>query len=256
LAKSTISLFTVNKNIIVVFVSLWMLVSVTEMYGTETRLNRLIEPLRPYVEEVIGQLDGIPVERKQILDQIGRDIAGRLQSETGSAWLIYICTHNSRRSHMAQLWAQTAACYYELDQVNTFSGGTKATACNIRTVSALRRAGFSIVTAEDGDNPVFLIQFSDERPPMKAYSKIYNQGDNPKDDFIALMCCSEADMSCPIVDGASSRYAIHYVDPKERDDTDEEVLAYDSRCREIAREMFYLMSQVSKRMILANSFVF
>lgn len=59
--------------------------------------------------------------------------------------------------------------------------------------------------------------------------------------------CSEADMSCPIVDGATSRYAIHYVDPKEDDDTDEEVFAYDSRCREIAREMFYLMSQVSRR---------
>ena len=236
-----------GRTIRMFFVSFWMLMSATGLQGKEPDLSRLIEPLRPYVAEVISQLDGISMERRQILDQIGKDIAGRIQSEKGSAWLIYICTHNSRRSHMAQLWAQTAACYYELDQVNTFSGGAEATACNIRTVSALRRAGFSIVTAEDGENPVFLIQYSDELPPMKAYSKIYNQGHNPKDDFIALMCCSEADMSCPIVDGASSRYAIHYVDPKECDDTDEEVEAYDSRCREIAREMFYLMSQVSRR---------
>jgi protein-tyrosine-phosphatase len=231
----------------VFFALIGMLLTALSLQGNDPDTKRLIEPLRPYVAEVISQLEGIPSDRREILDQIGGDIADRLQSEKGSAWLIYICTHNSRRSHMAQLWAQTAACYYKLDQVNTFSGGTQATACNIRTVSALRRAGFSIVTAEDGENPVFLIQYSDELPPMKAYSKIYNQGQNPKDDFIALMCCSEADMSCPIVEGASSRYAIHYVDPKEDDDTDEEVFAYDSRCREIAREMFYLMSQVSRR---------
>jgi len=82
---------------------------------------------------------------------------------------------------------------------------------------------------------------------MKAFSKIYNQGGNPTEEFIALMCCSQADMQCPVIDGASSRYPIHYVDPKECDDTDEETEAYDSRCREIAQEMFYLMSRVSGR---------
>lgn len=235
-------------NIILIsFLSLWIHAPVAELKGTDPGLERLIEPLRPYVEEVINQLEEVPRERKQILDQIAGDVAARLTSEKGEAWLIYICTHNSRRSHMAQLWAQTAACYYGLDQVNTYSGGTESTVCNIRTVSALRRAGFSIATAEAGDNPLYLFQFSDEWLPMKAYSKIYNQGQNPKDDFIALMCCSQADMSCPIVDGATSRYAIHYVDPKSCDDTDEEVMAYDSRCREIAREMFYLMSQVANR---------
>jgi len=215
--------------------------------GSEPGPERLIEPLRPYVSEVVDHLNDITLERKEILDLIAADVSKRIHSDKGEAWLIYICTHNSRRSHMAQLWARTAACYYGLNQVNTFSGGTEATACNIRTVAALRRAGFSVVASETGENPVYLIQFSDERPPMKAYSKIYNQGSNPKDDFVALMCCSQADMSCPIVDGATSRYAIHYVDPKECDDTDEEVMAYNSRCREIAREMFYLMSRVSAR---------
>ena len=230
---------------LIICLSLW--ICSLSLNGQENRLDLLIEPLRPYVGEVLTQLEEVPENRKIILNQIAGDIAERLQSEQGGAWLIYICTHNSRRSHMAQLWAQTAACFYGLDQVNTFSGGTQATACNIRTVAALRRVGFSVVEAESGDNPLYLIQFSDECPPMKAYSKIYNQDNNPKDDFIALMCCSEADMSCPIVDGASSRYAIHYVDPKENDDTDEELFAYDSRCREIAREMFYLMSEVSLR---------
>jgi len=241
------------KVLVKVFVLLSILLSTTRMKGKDPRLDRLIEPLQQYVEEVLKQMNDVPAERKEILDQIAEDIAERLHSEKGGAWLIYICTHNSRRSHMAQLWAQTAASFYGLNQVNTFSGGTEETAFNIRTVAALRRVGFSIVAAETGDNPVYLIQFSDERPPLKAYSKIYNQGHNPKDDFIALMCCSKADMSCPIVDGATSRYAIHYVDPRTSDDSREEVLAYDSRCREIAREMFYLMSRVSDSIVPEDS---
>ncbi len=240
------------KSIMKLIIHLTLFLSATTMNAEDPQLDVLIEPLHLYVKEVVSQMEEVPKERKEILNQIAQDVAKRLQSDKGAAWLIYICTHNSRRSHMAQLWAQTAACFYGLDQVTTFSGGTEKTSCNIRTVEVLRRVGFSIVISETGNNPVYLIQYSDEHPPMKAYSKIYNQGNNPKDDFIALMCCSEADMRCPIVDGASSRYAIHYVDPKESDDTEEEVFAYDSRCREIAREMFYLMSMV-KYGIKANA---
>ncbi len=206
-------------------------------------MDILIEPLRKYAGEVISEMPGIRLERKTILDQIAEDINNQLD-EKETVQLIYICTHNSRRSHMAQLWAQTAACYYGVDKITTFSGGIEATECNIRTVAALRRAGFSVVSSMEEENPVYLIQYSDDRPPMRAFSKIYNQDGNPTDEFIALMCCSQADLQCPVIDGASSRYPIHYVDPKECDDTDEETGAYDSRCREIAREMFYLMSRV------------
>ncbi len=210
----------------------------------DKRLITVIEPLRPYVEQVLSDLSEIPDDRKAVLEQIANDVSEQIKSNN-QAQLTYICTHNSRRSHMAQLWAQTAACYYGIDHVTTFSGGTEATACNIRTVEALRRVGFSVTTnLEEKENPVFLIKYSHHRPPMKAFSKLYNEGGNPTDNFIALMCCSTADMACPVVDGARSRYAIHYVDPKESDDTSEETAAYDARCHEIALEMFYLMSRV------------
>lgn len=162
--------------------------------------------------------------------------------------LTFICTHNSRRSHMSQIWAQTAASYYGLDHVNAFSGGTEATACNCRTVAAMRRAGFSIVKTTEGGNPVYLVQFSDDHPPVRAYSKLYNADGNPKQGFIALMTCSQADKKCPVVEGAVARYAIHYVDPKLCDDTPDEPVAYNERCQEIAREMFYIMSRVRQRM--------
>ena len=68
----------------------------------------LIEPLHPYVDQVLSELYEVPADRKLVLNQIAEDISIQLQ-EKKEAQLIYICTHNSRRSHMAQLWAQTAA---------------------------------------------------------------------------------------------------------------------------------------------------
>jgi arsenate reductase len=194
-------------------------------------------------DEVIGELDSISAERKVVLDEIAATAATRL-ADGLDANLTFICTHNSRRSHMSQIWAQTAARYYGLDGVHTYSGGTEATACNCRTITAMRRAGFAIEDATTGDNPVYVVHYAEDRPPIRAYSKLYNADGNPKDGFIALMTCSVADQSCPVVKGAVARYAIHYVDPRLCDDTPTETAAYNDRCREIAREMFYIMSQV------------
>lgn len=208
---------------------------------------RLLPALRPYVNEVAAELDTISRERKAVLAEIAATVAAQLERGV-DAKLTFICTHNSRRSHMSQIWLQTAAVYYGLDRVHAYSGGTQATACNCRTVTAMRRAGFAITDATTGDNPIYLVQYADNRPPVRAYSKLYNTDGNPKRDFIALMTCSVADKSCPVVQGAIARYPIHYVDPRLCDDTPTETAAYNERCREIAREMFYIMSEVRRKM--------
>jgi arsenate reductase len=205
----------------------------------------LLPALRPYAEEVAHELGTVSAERKTTLDAIASDVVAQLEAGK-AAKLTFICTSNSRRSHMSQIWAQTAAYYYGLDQVFAYSGGTQATACNCRTVAAMRRVGFAIEDATTGDNPVYLVRYANDRPPIRAYSKLYNADANPKRDFIALMTCSVADKSCPVVAGAMSRYAIHYVDPRLCDDTPTETTAYNERCREIAREMFYIMSEVRR----------
>jgi hypothetical protein len=207
---------------------------------------KLVPELQPYVQEVAHELRLVPAERREVLDQITASIMGQLKSGK-EAQLTFICTSNSRRSHMSQIWAQTAAYYYGLDRVSAYSGGTEATACNCRTVAAMRRVGFSIEDATTGDNPVYVVKYAEDRPPIRAYSKLYNADTNPKHDFIALMTCSVADKSCPVVAGAISRYAIHYVDPRLCDDTPTETTAYNERCREIAREMFYIMAGVRKQ---------
>jgi hypothetical protein len=207
----------------------------------------LLPELKPYVNEVANELGTVSAERREVLDTIAKDVAGRLEAGK-RADMTFICTHNSRRSHMSQIWAATAAYYYGLDNVRTFSGGTQATACNCRTVAAMRRVGFDIKDATTGDNPIYLVRYAMDRPLIKAYSKLYNADGNPRRDFIALMTCSVADKTCPVVQGAVSRYAIHYVDPRLCDDTPTETTAYNERCREIAREMFYIMAEVRKQL--------
>lgn len=205
----------------------------------------LLPSLHPYVNEVAHDLNAVPAERKAVLDEIASTINAQLEAGK-PAYLTFICTHNSRRSHMSQIWAQTAAYYYNLDKVSAYSGGTEVTACNCRTITAMRHVGFDIQDATTGENPVYLVKYAKDRPVIRAYSKRYNADANPKSDFIALMTCSAADKSCPVVKGSIARYAIHYVDPRLCDDTPAETTAYNERCREIAREMFYIMSEVKR----------
>lgn len=208
--------------------------------------GRLLPALQTYVAGVVKEVDSVPAERREVLDKIAASITAQLEAGN-PARMTFICTHNSRRSHMSQIWAQTAAYFYGLRHVEAYSGGTEATACNCRTVAAMRRVGFDIEDATSGDNPIYLVRYASDRAPIRAYSKLYNADDNPPRDFIALMTCSAADQSCPVVHGAIDRYAIHYADPRVCDDTPTETKAYNERCREIAREMFYIMSQVRKR---------
>jgi len=207
---------------------------------------RLLPGVQSYADEVVGEFDALPPERRELLEQIADTIT--LQLDRGhDANLTFICTHNSRRSHMSQIWAQTAAYYYGLDCIHAFSGGTEVTACNCRTVTAMRRAGFAITDATTGDNPIYLVEYATDRAPIQAYSKYYSADGNPKQDFIALMTCSVADRSCPKVEGSIARFPIHYADPRLCDDTPTETTAYNARCREIAREMFFIMAEVHRR---------
>lgn len=187
-------------------------------------------------------MKNIPADRRERLKEIAAFI--RRQLDAGKpARLTFICTHNSRRSHLGQIWAAAAAHYFGLENVETFSGGTETTAFNPRAVAAIRRAGFR-VEAPGGDNPRYLVHMADEAPPLICFSKKFDDPFNPREDFAAIMTCSDADQNCPLVPGAGFRMPITYDDPKEADNTPEETHRYDERCRQIAAEMFFLFSRV------------
>lgn len=146
---------------------------------------------------------------------------------------------------MSQIWAQVAAHYYQLPRVQTFSGGTEATAFNPRAVAALQRAGLAIDRKTQGDNPCYQVRRDDHVLIEQAFSKKYDDPVNPQEDFAAIMTCSQADEACPFVPGAARRLSLPYGDPKEADDTPQEASRYDERSKQIATEMLYCFSQVN-----------
>lgn len=199
--------------------------------------------LAAYVADTLADLDHIPSQRRDQLDQLTAFIRERAHAGQ-PAVLTFICTHNSRRSHMAQLWAQAAAHHFGVDGIETYSGGTEATAFNPRAVAALQRAGFLVEPTTTGDNPVYAVRFFGGMEPLRCFSKVYDHPPNPTRDFCAVMTCGAADAACPIVFGAAERIAITYDDPKAADGTPQETAVYDERCRQIAREMLYAFSRV------------
>ena len=201
--------------------------------------------LDKYIGMVINEFDSIPIDRKESLQEIAGYLSTRLKNND-QARAVFICTHNSRRSHICQIWAQTAAYYYGIKNFESFSGGTEATAFHPNAVKTMENAGFQIEISSNGKNPVYKITFSEDVPPLNVYSKKYNADINPDKDFCAVMTCSEADENCPYIPGASFRISILYEDPKAYDGTGMEAEAYAERTHQIAREIFFLFSQIKE----------
>ena len=200
--------------------------------------------LQSSVERALQTVPAIPLERRTLLDTVVEYIVSR-RSAGEEARLTFICTHNSRRSQMGQLWAAAGASYFGVDGVQTFSGGTEVTAFNPRAVAALRRAGFAFEQPRpENENPHYLASYSDDAPKIECFSKVYDDPFNPADGFAALMTCGEADEACPVVLGAAARVPLRYVDPKSADGTPEEAAAYDERSAQIAAEMLYVFSNI------------
>lgn len=202
----------------------------------------LFPQLEEYVDSILPEMEAIPAERKRQLKKIALFVQTKLRSGE-PANLLFICTHNSRRSHMGQLWAAAAASYYGIGGVRTFSGGLEATAFDPRAVAAMGRAGFE-VESPGGENPHYRVTYSENAPAQECFSKKYDDPFNPSENFAAIMTCSHADRNCPAVEGAVLRVSIPYEDPKASEGTPQEGAAYDERARQIATEMFYLFSQV------------
>ena len=203
----------------------------------------LLPKIVQYTKSLPGGFDAIPKDRKQKLEKLALFVRSK-RAAGEKAKLIFICTHNSRRSHMSQLWATVAAESYGVEGVETFSGGVEATAFNPRAVAALERAGFQIANP-GGENPHYKVSYSAGRPPVEVFSKKYDDAFNPHAGFAAMMTCSQADKNCPSIEGASLRVAVPYEDPKVADGTPEEASLYDQRTKQIATEMFYLFSRVA-----------
>jgi arsenate reductase len=211
---------------------------------TDAASTAFYPELKRYLTEATARFESIPVDRKSELAQVADYVRERL-AKSEPVKLTFICTHNSRRSHLSQIWAQVAAEYYGLVGVETFSGGTEATAFNPRAVAAMQRSGLKIVADDPAvANPRYSVYTSDSATPQVCFSKAYGDPPNPSKGYCAVMTCSQADDACPLVMGCDLRMPIRYEDPKVADDTEFEAQRYDERSAQICSEMLYMMSLV------------
>lgn len=210
----------------------------------ENKQSQLSATIKKYIENL--DTENIKENRKQLLKPLIEFIQEKIV-ENENIRIVFICTHNSRRSHLAQVWAQTLAFYYGLKHVSCYSAGTEETAMYPMIAETLKNSGFKIDVLSKGKNPIYSIGFSENEPTIIGFSKKIAHDFNPKSNFAAIMTCSQADLGCPFVPGAEIRIPITFEDPKIYDDTDYKEEKYQERNRQIANEMKYVFSKIKTK---------
>lgn len=188
--------------------------------------------------------ENIDSDRKEILEPLISFIRKKVD-DSKEINLNFICTHNSRRSHLAQVWAQAAASFFTIPKVHCYSGGTETTALFPKIAETLAMHGFTVFSIADTENPVYAIKYDDNSHPVIGFSKKYDSPFSPVSEFAAIMTCSQADGGCPFIPGAEKRIPITFEDPKVSDNTPEQTSVYAERSLQIAKEMFYVFSKIT-----------
>lgn len=201
--------------------------------------------MKKELKSTIEKASALPIgEQRLSVLQTLIDYIQAKRNANESINLNFICTHNSRRSQLSQIWAKTAAHINGID-VNVFSGGVEVTAFNERAVASCGRLGFDIEKLNNSENPEYIVHI-DQDINTKCFSKVYDHADNPKNAFAAVMTCSDADENCPFIPGTEKRIPLTYEDPKSFDNTDKESEMYDKRSLQIASELLYVFEQIDK----------
>jgi arsenate reductase len=183
-------------------------------------------------------------ERKEVLKPLVDYIQNKV-NENEEIRLNFICTHNSRRSHLSQIWAQTMAFHFNIKNVFCYSGGTEATAMFPKVAETLTNQGFQIQQLSNTSNPVYAVKFDTNEAAILCFSKTFDDAFNPSSEFAAIMTCSSADAGCPFIAGAEKRFPIRYDDPKAFDGTELMDAKYAERSLEIASEMYSIFSKIN-----------
>lgn len=196
------------------------------------------------LHDYIAGLDiqAVSDERRMLVSPL-IDFIQKQKDANESVRLNFVCTHNSRRSQICQVWAKTIAEFYNLTNVRSYSGGTESTAVYPTVITTFEALGFEISKIANYTNPTYKLNFTEEHSPMTLFSKRHNDRYNPRKDFAVVMTCTDADENCPVISGAV-RISLPYEDPKVSDGTKEEAQIYEERSTQIATEMKYVFSRI------------
>ena len=162
-------------------------------------------------------------------------------SENKIPKLNFICTHNSRRSQLCQFWASFFSNYYNIN-CEVYSGGTVETEVHKSVLNNISDYGFNI-SFKECNNPIYSIKFKNQNLG-NYFSKFYYNFENPKNEFAAIMTCSDAENNCPVVEGSEIKFSLPYEDPKKYDKSKNEKNEYKKTSESIASEMNYLFKTI------------
>lgn len=200
--------------------------------------------LFPDIENVIKSLktETISDARKTELQPFTDFIQSKVSNDE-EIRINFICIHNSRRSHLSQVWAQTLAHHFKVKNVFCYSGGTENSALFPMIAETLKNSGFQIKTISTGNNPIYSIKYSENQHPIIGFSKKLDDDFNPKSKFVAIMTCDSANEACPFVSGAEKCIPT-FEDPKAFDNTPQQAEKYSERSLQIATELFHVFFQI------------
>ena len=209
------------------------------------------EKLHALIQSFEEQALSITEERKSSLEAMAQIISEELTSNQHLD-IVIICTHNSRRSQVGELWIRTLVKYFSIENVHAFSGGTEATALHPNMAQAIITTGWKMLHENNqSSNPTYHISIAGEES-QKMFSKKYDDAFNPEKDYLAILVCEEAAEACPIVIGAKHRFPLPYSDPKAFDDTEKQNEKYLECVSLIGTEFFYCFSKVKNHLSSNN----
>lgn len=201
---------------------------------------------KKFFEEAKANLS-ISDERLNLLTNIADKIVDEFE-EREKININFVCTHNSRRSQMAQVWAFFAIEYFNLTNIFSFSGGTEVTAFHRNTVKSLQKSGFEFNVVDfSHQNPRYLISFKGSNKSLLGFSKLYDNEENSY-PYIIVTTCDSADQNCPFIPDAIHRFHLPFVDPKLSDGTELQLETYLQTSKKIAGELFVVFNEVKNQL--------
>ncbi len=166
--------------------------------------------------------------KKNHLDEIVSEInAGLAKTDN----IVFLCTHNSRRSQLCQIWGSILSKIYKID-LNFHSAGSEKTEVHKNIFYCLSNAGVKV-----GDNK---IHFEDLTINLRSK----RLGEIKAKKFIAIMTCSDAEKSCPTDPRSIKNIKIIYEDPKIFDNSEREKEEYYKTSKSIAEDLNYIIKKL------------
>ncbi len=142
--------------------------------------------------------------------------------------IVFICTHNSRRSQLCEFWAKYFSNHYEKN-LNFYSAGVEKTEVYNGVFKALLRCGIKRL------NNKLIVEKKSIRLESKTLEEIHLKS------FISIFNCSDAEKNCPIDFRSIANINLKYEDPKRFDGSSLEEDEYFKTSYKIARELNYII---------------